>query len=72
METVEFKKKATILWILQENANIQDGIANFKFKDRIMQGVSDYPYSLMLGTAGDLCLVADLLLGEGVFPGFDI
>lgn len=34
-------------------------------------GVSDEPYSLMLGIAGDICFTMDVLSGVGKFPGFD-
>lgn len=34
-------------------------------------GVSDEPYSLMLGLAGDICFTMDVLHGVGKFPGFD-
>lgn len=38
----------------------------------MVKGISDFPYSLMLGTAGDLCFGVDLLQGQGAFPGYDI
>ena len=57
------RKKALLFWSLQENDAIQHEIKNFDFNDRITQGISDYPYSLMLGSAGDLCFGADLLHG---------
>jgi len=34
-------------------------------------GISDEPYSLMLGLAGDICFTIDVILGVGRFPGFD-
>lgn len=34
-------------------------------------GVSDEPYSLMLGYAGDICFIMDVIMGVGKFPGFD-
>lgn len=34
-------------------------------------GVSDQPYSLMLGLAGDICFTIDVIHGAGRFPGFD-
>jgi hypothetical protein len=34
--------------------------------------VSDYPYSLMLGTAGDIFYGCDLINGMGMFPGFNL
>jgi hypothetical protein len=46
-------------------------IKTFDFEDRFKTGVSDNPYSLMLGVAGDICFTMDVLLGTGKFPGFD-
>ena len=34
-------------------------------------GISDEPYSLMLGLAGDICFTMDVISGVGKFPGFD-
>lgn len=52
---------------------VQKEIANYDFKDRYLMGVSDYPWSLMLGKAGEICLLADILENsEGKFPGFGI
>jgi hypothetical protein len=34
-------------------------------------GMSDNPFSLMLGIAGDICFAVDVLNGVGRFPGFD-
>ena len=35
-------------------------------------GRSDEPYSLMVGIAGDICFVIDVLIGQGYFPGYDL
>lgn len=35
-------------------------------------GVSDEPYSLMTGIAGDICFTMDVLSGVGYFPGYDL
>lgn len=67
----EFKKKAQLFWVVQEDENVKKEIEKFEFNDRLTQGISDFPHSLMSGTAGDLCFGADLMLGEGVFPGYD-
>ena len=46
-------------------------ISNFHFSDRYIVGKSDNPYSLMLGSAGDICFTIDVIEGVGKFPGFD-
>lgn len=46
-------------------------IRTYEFSDRMKIGVSDEPYSLMLGLAGDICFVMDVIQGVGKFPGFD-
>jgi hypothetical protein len=47
-------------------------IREFSFKDRDVIGVSDEPYSLMNGIAGDICFTLDVLAGSGYFPGYDL
>lgn len=37
-------------------------ISTYEFEDRYIAGISDYPYSLMLGAAGDLCYYMDLII----------
>jgi hypothetical protein len=46
-------------------------IRSYNFQDRMTVGVSDEPYSLMIGLAGDICFTMDTILGTGRFPGFD-
>lgn len=46
-------------------------IKEYHFSDRHIKGISDSPYSLMLGVAGDICFTTDLLEGTARFPGFD-
>ena len=46
-------------------------IKEFAFSDRFLPGISDNPFSLMLGIAGDICFTIDALSGVGRFPGFD-
>ncbi len=45
-------------------------IKEFEFSDRHVKGISDSPYSLMLGISGDICFTMDLLEGRARFPGF--
>lgn len=47
-------------------------IKGYVFEDRDVVGISDHPYSLMLGISGDICFVIDALQGVGYFPGFDL
>ena len=44
------------------------------FGARMTQGVPDYPWSLMEGLSGEICLLSDLLTNENKvrFPGFEI
>ena len=44
----------------------------FNFKDRMVVGKSDEPFSLMVGLAGDICLAMAVITGSGYFPGYDI
>jgi len=48
-------------------------IDDYDMSDRFAVGISDYPYSLMLGLSGDICFYADCLLPEyAKFPGYAI
>lgn len=47
-------------------------ISTYNFEDRNVVGVSDEPYSLMVGIAGDICFVIDVIKGTGLLPGYDI
>lgn len=44
---------------------------NFPFNDRFYIGVSDNPYSLMIGSVGDMCAMMDFLNYNGM-PGYEI
>jgi hypothetical protein len=51
-------------------------ISNYEHYDRFEKGLTDYPYSLMMGLAGDLHFEADLLdlkpNFNAAFPGYEI
>ena len=48
-------------------------ISSYEFEDRYKVGISDYPYSLMSGLAGDICFMCDLLDPfNAKFPGYEI
>ena len=51
--------------ITKDEKEYQDVIRSYEFENsRFAVGVSDYPYSIMLGLAGDLCLETDCLFPE--------
>lgn len=48
-------------------------IRSYDFEDRYVIGMSDYPYSLMQGLSGDLCLLFDIIEQEkSYFPGYTL
>lgn len=68
----EYLTKASLMWLLQADQKTMESLKGYKLEDRYCRGVSDFPYSLMLGSAGDLCFCMDLMRGEGHFPGYDL
>jgi len=50
--------------ITKDDKHYREIIENYDFGNRYKVGVSDYPYSLMLGLAGDICFEVDCLLPE--------
>jgi len=59
--------------LVKENKDMMGIIEGYEFEDRHMVGRSDYPYSLMLGLAGDICFEIDLLIPENsAFPGYEL
>lgn len=46
-------------------------ISTYQFADRFVVGKSDNPFSLMLGSAGDICFVLNAFEGQNAFPGFN-
>lgn len=49
-----------------------DIIESFDFENRYKIGISDYPYSLMLGLTGDICFMLDLFDPlNSYFPGYE-
>ena len=67
----ENERKATFFALLREEKGVMKEIKGYHFADRFIKGVSDNPYSLMLGVAGDICFTMDVILGKARFPGFD-
>jgi len=65
-------KKAQFFSLLHEEPDVLKAIQAYSFKDRMVIGQSDEPYSLMVGIAGDICFTMDVLKGTGYFPGYDI
>ncbi|EAR85126.1 lanthionine synthetase C-like protein (macronuclear) [Tetrahymena thermophila SB210] len=58
---------------IQKNKQIMDIINKFDLPDRYMVGVSDYPFSYMMGLAGDISLFTDCLYPEqSLFLGFEL
>lgn len=45
--------------LTKEDKYYQDKINSYACRGRYVVGISDYPYSLMLGLAGDICFEAD-------------
>ena len=50
--------------LLKKDKHYTDEIAAYDFSDRFTTGISDYPFSLMLGLSGDICYYADCLFPE--------
>jgi hypothetical protein len=52
--------------------NVMKVIKDYDFEDRYRVGVSDHPYSLMLGLVGDLVAKMDFVnIGSSKFPGYE-
>lgn len=64
-EKEELKSKAMLFGLLLEEKDVMKEIRGYNFSDRFKVGTSDNPYSLMLGTAGDICFIIDLFKGKG-------
>ncbi|KAL4493681.1 hypothetical protein ABPG72_004174 [Tetrahymena utriculariae] len=58
---------------IQKNKQIMDIISKFDLPDRFIVGTSDYPFSYMIGLAGDISLFTDSLQPEtSLFLGFEL
>ncbi|CAD8102790.1 unnamed protein product [Paramecium sonneborni] len=55
----------------KKNVYVYNEIKNFPFNDRYMIGVSDQPFSLMIGSVGDMCAMMDFIDYKGM-PGYEI
>lgn len=53
------------------NQKIMESILNFDFNDRLNKGISDHPFSLMLGSVGDMSAMMDFLKYEGM-PCYEV
>ena len=51
---------------------VQEEQKYYENDSRWTKGKVDYPFSLMEGSAGAICLLSDLLKGDVKFPGFEI
>jgi lantibiotic modifying enzyme len=67
-----WQDRAIHFMLLKRDANTMHIINTYDAGCRYEVGMSDYPFSLMLGLAGDLCLEIDLLDGKCTFPGYDV
>lgn len=47
--------------LVKNDKNIMKTISSYDPGNRLVKGTPDYPYSLMLGLAGDLCYYLDIL-----------
>jgi len=48
-------------------------IENFDFSLRLKTGTSDYPYSIMMGLAGDICCASESIFPDSArFPGYEV
>lgn len=64
--------RAIHFMLLKRDPNFMKIISSYDLDCRFKTGVSDYPFSLMLGLAGDMSLEIDLLDGKCTFPGYDV
>lgn len=55
----------------KSNKLVMEHILNFDFKDRYKRGISDHPFSLMLGSVGDMCAQLDFLKYKAM-PGYEV
>ncbi|CAD8115933.1 unnamed protein product [Paramecium primaurelia] len=55
----------------KKNPHIYNEIKNFPFKDRYNIGISDNPFSLMMGSIGDMCAMMDFINYKRM-PGYEI
>ena len=57
-----------------ENAALKEAVSSYHCKARKMVGVSDHPFCLMEGIAGNICLYSELLADEDSarFPGYEV
>eukprot|EP00825_Cyclidium_porcatum_P038629 TRINITY_DN4519_c0_g1_i9.p4 TRINITY_DN4519_c0_g1~~TRINITY_DN4519_c0_g1_i9.p4 ORF type:complete len:136 (-),score=23.21 TRINITY_DN4519_c0_g1_i9:110-517(-) len=76
-----YKESKNKLWynralrfvLASQNKNITKEINNFEHHDRQVKGVSNHPYSLMEGKAGNICFYMDCINPEeSEFPGYEI
>ncbi|CAK84056.1 unnamed protein product (macronuclear) [Paramecium tetraurelia] len=55
----------------KKNPHVYNEIKNFPFKDRFNIGISDNPFSLMMGSIGDMCAMMDFINYKRM-PGYEI
>ena len=64
--------RAIHFMLLKRDHEVMNSLSSYDFDCRYKTGMSDYPFSLMLGLAGDMCLEIDLLDGRCTLPGYDV
>jgi len=58
---------------IKQEKEYMEIIKEFDFQGRDVKGVSDFPFSLMMGLAGDICFEVDTLFPSiARFPGYEI
>ncbi|CAD8123295.1 unnamed protein product [Paramecium sonneborni] len=55
----------------KQNPHVFNEVKNFQFYDRFVVGMSDNPFSLMLGSVGDMCAMMDFINYKRM-PGYEI
>lgn len=53
--------RALIFGLLKKDKEVLSIVSTYDFFDRKVVGISDNPYSLMIGLGGELCFLSDLL-----------
>lgn len=70
---VEYLRLAFGFGLCKRNETVNRKIKEYGFEGRRVVGVSDYPFSLYLGLAGDICFLIDLLQPQkAAFPGYEV
>ena len=60
----DYYKRAVAFLLTKLDSGIQYQIKNFDLDYRKVVGISDHPFSIMMGLAGDLCYEMDLIFPQ--------